>query len=78
MRLGLTLIDPASVNNNLPQYAMPNLVRLGNTWILAITRNQTIWDNFDGGLSSTYTSLTGEYLLHEITENNLNLKILFM
>ncbi|KMQ92326.1 neuralized-like protein 2-like protein [Lasius niger] len=53
MRLGLTLIDPASVNNNLPQYAMPNLVRLGNTWILAITRNQTIWDNFDGGLSST-------------------------
>ncbi|XP_071566559.1 neuralized-like protein 2 isoform X1 [Temnothorax nylanderi] len=59
MRLGLTLIDPASVNNNLPQYAMPNLVRLGNTWILAITRNQTIWDNFDGGLSSTYTSLTG-------------------
>ncbi|XP_018351511.1 PREDICTED: hydrocephalus-inducing protein homolog [Trachymyrmex septentrionalis] len=59
MRLGLTLIDPASVNNNLPQYAMPNLVRLGNTWILAITRNQTIWDNFDGGLSSTYTSITG-------------------
>ncbi|XP_018395325.1 PREDICTED: hydrocephalus-inducing protein [Cyphomyrmex costatus] len=58
MRLGLTLIDPDSVNNNLPQYAMPNLVRLGNTWILAITRNQTIWDNFDS-LSSTYTSLTG-------------------
>lgn len=48
MRLGLTLIDPPSVNNDLPQYAMPNLVRLGNTWIFAITRNQTIWDSFDG------------------------------
>lgn len=55
--VGSPLIDPASVNNNLPQYAMPNMVRLGNTRILAITRNQTIWDHFDGGLSST--SLTG-------------------
>ncbi|EFN76015.1 neuralized-like protein 2 isoform X1 [Harpegnathos saltator] len=54
MRLGLTLIDPASVNNNLPQYAMPNLVRLGNTWIFAITRNQTIWDytGYDEGIPS--------------------------
>lgn len=47
MRVGLTLIDPASVNNDLPQYAMPNLVRLGNTWLFAITRNQTIWDSFE-------------------------------
>ncbi|XP_043669845.1 neuralized-like protein 2 isoform X2 [Vespula pensylvanica] len=48
MRLGLTLIDPASVKNSLPQYAMPNLVKLGNTWIFAITKSYTIWDSFEG------------------------------
>ncbi|KAK2576814.1 hypothetical protein KPH14_005449 [Odynerus spinipes] len=48
MRLGLTLIDPASVENSLPQYAMPNLVKLGNTWIFAITKSHTIWDSFEG------------------------------
>lgn len=47
MRLGLTLIDPASVENSLPQYAMPNLVKLGNTWIFAITKSHTIWDSFE-------------------------------
>ncbi|XP_034173497.1 neuralized-like protein 2 isoform X2 [Osmia lignaria lignaria] len=48
MRLGLTLLDPASVSNSLPQFAMPNLVRLGNTWIFAITKSHTIWDSFEG------------------------------
>ncbi|CAL7939612.1 unnamed protein product [Xylocopa violacea] len=48
MRLGLTLIDPASVNNSLPQFAMPNLAELGNTWIFAITKSHTIWDSFAG------------------------------
>lgn len=50
MRLGLTLIDPASVKNSLPQYAMPSLARLGNTWIFAISKSNTIWDNFEGGV----------------------------
>ncbi|XP_071859500.1 neuralized-like protein 2 [Bombus fervidus] len=48
MRLGLTLIDPASVNNSLPQFAMPNLAKLGNTWIFAITKSHTIWDSIEG------------------------------
>lgn len=48
MRLGLTLIDPASINNSLPQYAMPNLVQLGTTWIFAIMQNHTLWDSFRG------------------------------
>ncbi|XP_076238733.1 neuralized-like protein 2 isoform X2 [Calliopsis andreniformis] len=47
MRLGLTLIDPASVNNSLPQYAMPNLVKRGRTWIFAITKSPTIWDSLE-------------------------------
>lgn len=48
MRLGLTLIDPASINNSLPQFAMPNLAKLGNTWIFAITKSHTIWDSVEG------------------------------
>ncbi|XP_017758830.1 PREDICTED: neuralized-like protein 2 isoform X2 [Eufriesea mexicana] len=51
MRLGLTLIDPASAS--LPQYGMPNLAKLGNTWIFAITKSHTIWGNlgiYGGGV----------------------------
>ncbi|XP_017796818.1 PREDICTED: neuralized-like protein 2 [Habropoda laboriosa] len=48
MRLGLTLIDPASMRHDLPQFAMPTLVRLGNTWIFAITKSHSIWDSFEG------------------------------
>ena len=54
MRLGLTLIDPASVSNSLPQYAMPNLVRLGHTWIFAITKSHTIWDSFESIAGTGY------------------------
>lgn len=54
MRLGLTLIDPASVNNSLPQCAMPNLVKLGNTWIFAITQSHSIWESFEGITGTGY------------------------
>ncbi|XP_015436267.1 PREDICTED: neuralized-like protein 2 isoform X2 [Dufourea novaeangliae] len=54
MRLGLTLIDPASVNDSLPQYGMPNLGSLGYTWIFAITKNHTIWDSFEGIAGTGY------------------------
>lgn len=56
MRLGLTLIDPACVNDSLPQFAMPNLSELGNTWIFAITNSHTIWDSFGIGYSEGITS----------------------
>lgn len=54
MRLGLTLIDPATINHSVPQYAMPNLVRLGNTWLFAITKNHTIWDSFESIAGTGY------------------------
>ncbi|XP_043251848.1 neuralized-like protein 2 [Colletes gigas] len=44
MRLGLTMIDPDSVYDRLPEYAMPDFVRLGNTWIFAIdTKTHLPW-----------------------------------
>lgn len=54
VRLGLTLIDPAAVNNSLPQHAMPNLVKLGHTWIFAITQSHNIWDSFEGITGTGY------------------------
>lgn len=42
MRLGLTLIDPGSMNGSLPMFALPNLVKLGNTWVFAITSTNAI------------------------------------
>ncbi|XP_078048835.1 neuralized-like protein 2 isoform X2 [Augochlora pura] len=44
MRLGLTLIDPMSMHGCLPKFALPNLVKLGNTWIFALNRNNSMWD----------------------------------
>ncbi|XP_076173095.1 neuralized-like protein 2 [Ptiloglossa arizonensis] len=44
MRLGLTLINPDSVNDRLPEFAMPDLVNLGNTWIFAINKCNNLWD----------------------------------
>lgn len=58
MRLGLTLIDPASVNNSLPEFAMPNLAKLGNTWIFAITKSlYGLWDGFDSYAQRIYGNL---------------------
>ncbi|XP_063977293.1 neuralized-like protein 2 [Diachasmimorpha longicaudata] len=38
MRLGLTQIDPKTVDRNgIPQYALPNMVKMGQSWIFAIT-----------------------------------------
>ncbi|XP_015606403.1 neuralized-like protein 2 [Cephus cinctus] len=49
MRLGLTQINPADIPRNaLPQYALPNLSRLGSTWIFGITKCHNIWDSFEG------------------------------
>ncbi|XP_053975028.1 neuralized-like protein 2 isoform X2 [Hylaeus anthracinus] len=54
MRLGLTLIDPGSVNDRLPEFAMPDLVKLGNTWIFAITKSHTLWDRSDYMADTAY------------------------
>lgn len=66
MRLGLTLIDPASVKNSLPQYAMPNLVKLGNTWIFAITKSYTIWDSFEGIAGTGYGERNLTFLFYQL------------
>lgn len=41
----MTQIDPALVNNSLPLYALPNLVKMGTSWIFAITKNKNIGEN---------------------------------
>ncbi|KAK0090856.1 hypothetical protein PV325_000022 [Microctonus aethiopoides] len=49
MRLGLTQIDPTTANKNgLPQYALPNLVKMGSSWVFAITQSQTVWLSVEG------------------------------
>ncbi|XP_033321169.1 neuralized-like protein 2 isoform X2 [Megalopta genalis] len=47
MRLGLTLLDPATVDGSLPKFALPNLVKLSNTWMFAITGRSSMWDYLD-------------------------------
>lgn len=46
MRLGLTQIDPTK--NSLPQYALPNLVKMGSSWVFAITQSPHIWVSLEG------------------------------
>lgn len=38
MRLGLTQLDPAS-RFPLPQYALPDLAKMGHSWIFAVTKS---------------------------------------
>lgn len=55
MRLGLTQMDITMVDKEgLPQWAVPNLVKTGNSWIFAITKSRSIWDSFEGIGSSTH------------------------
>ena len=60
MRLGLTQLDPTVANKNgLPQYALPNLVKIGPSWVFAITQSPHIWvslENINGyGKTLTFT-----------------------
>lgn len=49
LRLGLTQIDPKTVNKHgLPQYALPNLVRMGSSWVYAITQCPNIDLSIEG------------------------------
>lgn len=54
MRLGLSLIDPADIRNELPQYAIPNLVKSGNSWIFGIAKCRNIWDTFEDVVGTGY------------------------
>ncbi|XP_043285233.1 neuralized-like protein 2 [Venturia canescens] len=39
MRLGLTQINPATIDRNfLPKYALPNLLTMGSSWVFTITQ----------------------------------------
>ncbi|XP_066584428.1 neuralized-like protein 2 [Prorops nasuta] len=46
MRIGVTLIDPATINDSVPQYSLPNLVKLGNTWMFAVTKGRTCCEGY--------------------------------
>lgn len=48
LRLGLTQIDPKTVNKHgLPQFALPNLVRMGSSWVYAITQTANVHLNLE-------------------------------
>ncbi|XP_043480569.1 neuralized-like protein 2 isoform X1 [Leptopilina heterotoma] len=55
MRLGLTQMDITMEDVvGLPQWAVPNLVKSGQSWVFAITKSRSIWDSFEGIGGTTY------------------------
>lgn len=55
MRLGLTQMDiTVEDEEGLPQWAVPNLVKSGQSWVFAITKSRSIWDSFEGIGGTTY------------------------
>lgn len=63
MRIGLTQLDPAKIDitmTSLPyctisqNAAIPSLVRMGSSWVFAMTESSNIWDSFEGIPGSGY------------------------
>ncbi|CAD6228083.1 GSCOCG00006344001-RA-CDS [Cotesia congregata] len=55
MRLGLTQIDPVTADKKgLPQYALPNLVNMGSSWVFAITQSHNIYFSVSEGESNPH------------------------
>ncbi|XP_007910388.1 neuralized-like protein 2 [Callorhinchus milii] len=54
MRIGLTSLDPRKLEF-VPEYSLPDLVNLGNSWVFAITRNhnKVATDEEDPNLASS-------------------------
>ena len=76
MRLGLTQMDLSMLDKEgLPQWAVPNLVKMGNSWIFAITKSRSIWDSFEGIAGNAYgrnSLLFLFFIRYFIREKNLN------
>lgn len=57
IRIGLTQIDPHSINKtNMSDYnpVLPNLMNMGSSWVFAMTESSNIWDSFDGIAGTGY------------------------
>ena len=78
MRLGLTQMDITTLDKEgLPQWAVPNLVKTGNSWIFAITKSRSMWGNFESIAGSTYGKNSfliypGKNIHVEILANSFN------
>lgn len=51
MRIGLTQIDPVSIEKAKSgnyDAALPNLIKMGSSWVFAMTESSNIWDSFEG------------------------------
>ncbi|XP_065561815.1 neuralized-like protein 2 isoform X2 [Artemia franciscana] len=61
LRIGLTQIDPSTISS-LPQFAMPNLVQRGRTWICALSKLHSSLTNMVSFTESTLPTEVGGYL----------------
>ncbi|XP_065561814.1 neuralized-like protein 2 [Artemia franciscana] len=62
LRIGLTQIDPSTISS-LPQFAMPNLVQRGRTWICALSKLHSSLTNMVSSFTeSTLPTEVGGYL----------------
>ncbi|ELT96851.1 hypothetical protein CAPTEDRAFT_224507 [Capitella teleta] len=61
LRIGLTQHNPAS-RFKLPQYALPDLANLGQSWIFAVTKshNKVFEEDPNGDCTQPYHSILGE------------------
>ncbi|OXU16717.1 hypothetical protein TSAR_012014 [Trichomalopsis sarcophagae] len=57
MRIGLTQMDPVNIDKaKMPTYdaALPNLMKMGSSWVFAMTETCNIWDSFEGIAGTGY------------------------
>ena len=60
MKIGLTGIDPDTFN--ILPYAIPNIMLLDGTFVIAAKCFNNFWGSVDAALEATYYSFTGTYL----------------
>ena len=58
MRIGLTQWDPVNIDKSkMPptcDAALPNLMKMGSSWVFAMTESSNIWDSFEGIAGTGY------------------------